>query len=278
MLSPIPLVPPVTTTVLLVSSITLAYLHTSSDLCNYRAVATPRSQPVQGSFDLEPIRRSTSRERTSDLVLQQLQDAIRDLRLAPGTELSESALSQRFGVSRTPVREALAKLVDAGLVHVTPQVGTRVARIRPDDVRQAQFVREHLELGAFEAACARTDLSTERLHHLLDEQREAYDDGNDELFFASDEALHRTIFELARYPGVWDVVQGHKLQLDRLRRLALPDRSTTRELIAEHAQIVEALDNSDVPGGRDITCKHLRRALTYLPRLRDTHPTFFTDQ
>ncbi|WP_072690946.1 GntR family transcriptional regulator [Rhodococcus marinonascens] len=242
-------------------------------------ITTPPPHTQGGSaLELSPIRRGPTRERTSDLVFQELQGAIRDLRLAPGLELSESALTKQFAVSRTPVREALARLVDAGLVQVTPQVGTRVARIRPAEVREAQFIREHLELGAFEAACAHPTTNHAQLSALIEEQERAFHDLDEELFFASDEALHRTIFELAGYPGAWEVVQSKKLQLDRLRRLTLPEHSTTRELITEHTAIVDALKARDAAAGREVICGHVRRVLTQLPRLQHEHPHYFTDQ
>ncbi|AOW94099.1 hypothetical protein BFN03_19305 [Rhodococcus sp. WMMA185] len=242
-------------------------------------VTTRTSQTEDGSaLELSPIRRGVTRERTSDLVFQELQGAIRDLRLTPGLSLSESALTRQFAVSRTPVREALARLADAGLVQVTPQVGTRVARIRPAEVREAQFIREHLELGAFESACANPTANHARLTALVEEQEQAFRDRDEELFFASDEALHRTMFELAGFPGAWEVVQSKKLQLDRLRRLTLPEHSTTRELITEHTAIVEALKNRDVAVGRKVICDHLRRVLTQLPRLQHEHPQYFAEQ
>ncbi|GGF99991.1 GntR family transcriptional regulator [Rhodococcoides trifolii] len=230
---------------------------------------------TDAELELPAIRRDASRARTSDLVFDELMAAIRDLRLAPGRELSESALTSRFGVSRTPVREALARLVSAGLVHVIPQVGTQVARISAAGVLESQFVREHLELGAFEAACARDGVTTDRLEYLLDEQNTAFQAGDDEMFFASDEQLHRTIFELAGFPGAWEVCQSSKVDLDRLRRLTLPERDTTRDLIAEHTAIVDALRDGRASDGRDTICVHLRRAAAELPRLRREHPHYF---
>lgn len=224
---------------------------------------------------LSPIRRSGAGRRTSDLVFQELVSAIRDLRLPPGHALSESTLTEQFEVSRTPVREALARLVDAGLVFVVPQVGTRVARIAAADVHEAQFVREHLEVGAFETACGLEDLDVTPLRALLAEQEQALDSGDEELFFAADEALHRTLFRLAGHPSVWDVIERSKIQLDRLRRLTLPEPSTIRELIDEHTRIVDALEQRDA-AGHEVIRMHSRRALAHYSRLRAAHPDYFS--
>lgn len=231
----------------------------------------------RADFGLNPITRTRTGRRTSDLVFEELQAAIRDLRLAPGLQLSESVLTAQFSVSRTPVREALTRLAEAGLVNVVPQVGTQVSRIRASDILEAQFVREHLECGAFETACRIDDLDVEQLRELIEEQKAAYHAEDEELFFAADEALHQRIFRLAGYPGVWDVVEGTKLHMDRLRRLTLPEHHTIEELIDEHTRIVDALEARDVDGGRQVIQDHSRRALTHLPRLRGEHPHFFSD-
>lgn len=230
----------------------------------------------RASPGLLPIPRVRGAGRTSDLVFHELVSAIRDLRLPPGTSLSENSLTARFEVSRTPVREALARLVDAGLVYVVPQVGTRVARISEAGIREAQFVREHLEIGAFEAALGLADLDVAPLRALLTDQAAAFAAGDEEMFFAADEALHRCLFHLSGHPGVWDVVEQAKTQLDRLRRLTLPETSTTRDLIDEHTRIVDALEQRDRVAGRAVIRTHSRRALAHLERLRTAYPDYFS--
>src|ERR1051325_7597378 len=77
--------------------------------------------------------------------------------LAPRTALSEQELAHRFGVSRTPVREAMIKLAEENLVAIYPQYGTFVAPINLREVFDSQFVREALECAAVERAIERID-------------------------------------------------------------------------------------------------------------------------
>src|ERR1700755_1802628 len=77
-----------------------------------------------------------------------LRDLIVRAELAPGERLSETELGDRLGVSRNPIREALGRLRDDRLVEVRPQIGTFVARISPQAVSDAQFIREALECTA----------------------------------------------------------------------------------------------------------------------------------
>lgn len=228
------------------------------------------------TLSLPGIARVRATGRTSDRVFDVLAQAIRDLGLPPGRSLSETELAEQLQVSRTPVREAIARLVDVGLVQVVPQVGTRVARISMTDVHEARFVRESLEIGAFEEACASRDFDGSTLRAILERQELAHATGDLEQFFAADEAFHMEIFRLSGHAGAWLVVQRSKLQLDRLRRLSLPEKATTRALIDEHGLIASALEEGDVAKGRANISAHARRVLEHAPRLQRSHPTYFT--
>lgn len=96
-------------------------------------------------------------------------------------------------------------------------------------------------------------------------------------FFAADEALHEMIFSISGYPGAWRAMQPMKLQLDRLRRLSLPDPSVIAALITEHRAIVDALEAGDARAGRRWVSKHARRVLVYNPALRRKYPGYFAE-
>jgi GntR family transcriptional regulator, rspAB operon transcriptional repressor len=223
---------------------------------------------------LTPLDRRRSGARTSDRVYAELAAAIRDLRLPPGQGLSETELAVRLGVSRTPVREAISRLVDAHLVSVVPQVGTRVCLIGLDEVMQAQFIREHLEVAAFCAACAQPSRDTALLTQALRKQREAHRADDFGAFFAADEDFHAQIFALSGHPGAWEAVQRSKVQLDRLRRLA-PESLTVQNLIRDHSGIAQALERGQIYQGRKLVTRHARRVLDYAPVLQARYPGYF---
>lgn len=226
---------------------------------------------------LDPVNRGRQEPKTSDRVFDALVSAIRDLTLPSGTLLSESELSRQLQVSRTPVREAIVRLVDAGLVQVLPQVGTLVARIRMADVEEARFVRETLEVAALDLVCRMSSRDVSTLRELLDRQEDAHRRHDLDDFFAADEAMHMEIFALSGYPGAWQAVQRKKLQLDRIRRLSLPEPSAIRELIDEHRLIVDAIE----AGRSAVGCKHVRaharRVLEKAPALQRSHPDYFAE-
>jgi DNA-binding GntR family transcriptional regulator len=226
---------------------------------------------------LAPVGRVRTRLRASDRVYAELVSAIRDLRLRPGASLSETELAGTLQVSRTPLREAIARLVDNGLVSVVPQVGTRVELIRMSDVEEARFVRETLELAAFGVACEKPARDVAPLRALLAVQERCHERHDVDAFFAADEALHEAIFTMSGYPGAWQAIQPMKLQLDRLRRLSLPDPATVRALIDEHTAIVDALEAGDAVAGHSQISRHVSRVRTYGPAMRAQHPGYFTD-
>jgi DNA-binding GntR family transcriptional regulator len=234
-------------------------------------------EPALDGPVIRPIGRERARMRTSDRVYEELVSAIRELRIPPGASLSETDLAEKLHVSRTPVREAIARLVDNGLVSVVPQVGSRVERIRLSDVEQARFVREALEVAAYEVACMREQRTVSVLRALIDDQKRAHAVHDVDRFFEFDEALHQEIFVQSGYAGVWNAVQPMKLQIDRIRRISLPDPDTVRDLIAEHTAIVDNLEAGNVEAGTKHVRLHARRVRDYAPKLREAHPDLFTD-
>src|SRR3954452_5329577 len=125
-------------------------------------------------------------------IVPQIYDALRDaiVRVAvrPGQAISETEMAASFGVSRTPIREALIRLADDGLVDIYPQAGTFVSRIDLAAVREAQFVRQTLETAvAIQAASTSSGVAV--FERILQRQEQAIRDGDFGEFFASDEDL-----------------------------------------------------------------------------------------
>jgi DNA-binding GntR family transcriptional regulator len=229
------------------------------------------------SSPLAAVGNVRTRARASDRVYDELASAILELRILPGTLLSEPNLAEQLQVSRTPLREAIARLVETGLVSVVPQVGTLVEPIRLRDVEQARFVRESLEVAAVAEACAQPERDVTKLRSLLAEQKSSFRSRDFDGFFRADEALHEEIFELSGYPRAWQMMQPMKMQLERIRRLSLPDPKTIEALLEEHAAIVDAVDRGDARRARTLVGKHARKVLADAPSIRLAHPDYFAE-
>jgi DNA-binding GntR family transcriptional regulator len=218
---------------------------------------------------------SGARVRISDFVYTELSEAIRELRLPPGTPLSEPAVAASLQVSRAPVREAFTRLADQGLVAIVPQVGSRVAPISMVAVNDAVFIRSALEKSAFQQAIGFEDLDTTELQELADRNRGASERGDMNEFFQTDEELHQLVFALAGVPQIWQVVRGAKVHLDRLRRLNLSGAIANSEVTAEHQLIVDAIAARDEAAGLRVIHRHSTRIIDDTGKLRDEFPDYF---
>lgn len=237
--------------------------------------SSPTASTSPHTETLRPVGREPHRQRISDRVYDSLSAAIRSLALPPGAVLSESDLAQRLAVSRTPLREALSRLADQGLVRVAPQVGTTVSLIDLDEVNEATFIRTSLEAAAYRLACERGG-SVEGLRAILARQEVAVTESDNEAFFETDEELHQEIFRLAGFPHAWSVVRSSKMQLDRVRRLVLGMVISNRDVLDEHVAIVDRLERRDVVDGARLVSSHTQHVLDLIPGLQQTHPSYFT--
>lgn len=211
-------------------------------------------------------------------VYAQLRDAIVCGDFAPGRRLSENELSGALGVSRTPVREALARLRDDRLVNVVPQLGTFVSRISPAAVADAQFIREALECAAVRKAaetCSEDELALLEANIASQERALAQDDHD--TFFALDESFHQSLCNLSRHPSVWPISQRVKGHLNRIRRLSLPMPDYLDAMIEEHRAVVSAVGRHE-PDEAELALRyHLRMVLREVPTIRAAHPDFFEE-
>jgi len=213
---------------------------------------------------------------TASIVYKGLRQQIVDLSLKPGAELVEQKLAHEYGVSRTPVREVLVWLASEGLVEILRNRGAMVAPIRVESVRTAQFVREALEISvALAAAKNMTPRARMKLSHTIEEQELANTEGNAELFYKADEAMHFEIAQIAGLPLVWGYIEEAKIQMDRVRRLSLSQAQSFDKLIAQHRRIVAAIDANDAVAITDSLHAHLRQVLPDIDALRSNRPEFF---
>ncbi len=208
-----------------------------------------------------------------------LRDAIVAAELEPGQRLSENELAARLGVSRTPVREALLRLSDDGLVVVVPQLGSFVTRIHLRAVEDAHFVRESLECAAVRLAAERaTAADVAALDALLAGQRDAGARGSFDAFYALDDAFHSALCDISGHGGAWEVSQRVNHHLNRVRRLSLPEPHYLPEMIDDHAGVVAAVRGHDPAAAEDALRAHLAHTLSGLPGIRGRNPEFFDQE
>jgi DNA-binding GntR family transcriptional regulator len=223
---------------------------------------------------LEERARSTARERAYSA----LREAIVSAELAPGARLSENQLAERLGVSRTPVREALARLREDRLVAIVPQLGTFVTHIDADAIADAQFVRESLECNAIRLTTERvSDQDVLELNEIIEAQQRAEAAGDAAAFDRHDDALHRRLCDLSGRDVAWRLSQRARGQLDRVRRLSMPEPGYRSEMIAEHRAVIAALADRNPDAAEHALRHHLRMVLSYVPDIHRAHPEYFEE-
>ena len=189
-----------------------------------------------------------------------LWELITTTQLLPGQLLSEKELSEALKASRTPVREALIRLEDAGLVYVVPKSGTYVTPVRISTYIEACFIRLQLETGAVRRAAVRIEnyQSEEDLDDIIASQAEALKDDDYSRFFVLDEKLHESIFKIAGLPGVWNIMRRTQSEVYRIRHLkrAFQLRHGASVLKA-HQKIVDSIKAGDPDAAEAAMVEHL---------------------
>ena len=217
-------------------------------------------------------------QQAARLVFEKLRDDILGLALTPGTGLSRQTLQKQFGLSSTPVRDALMRLEEAGLVDVFPQSGTVVSLIDVKLAREAQFLRRSIELEAMRALASSPEAGLVRdLRAAIAEQREYAKAGDLERFNDADLLFHQLLYDAAGVPDLWAVVRRQSVHIDRIRRLHLPVKGKVAQIVRDHIEIVKAIADGKPDRAQTAMRNHLSQSLAFSKELRARFPAYFKE-
>ncbi len=196
-----------------------------------------------------------------DRVHQRLWDGILSGRLQPGDWLRIQELARTLKVSDTPIREALIRLQQSGLVETIPHVGTRVRRFTRQDIEESFDLREALECFALQQAGLRVPPPTlARLKKQLLDADAALDAGSTDEAVAADVALH---MELIRAAGNSRILALFTTLLDQVRMFAGFGNRTPegpRRFLTMHLRIVDLLIKRNLAGAVRLMREHMQLA------------------
>jgi DNA-binding GntR family transcriptional regulator len=206
----------------------------------------------------DPLARARGRAArldSTDVQYARLRQDILDGAFVPGTILLETALSARYGVSRTPVREALGRLAQDGLIERSTR-GFRVKQRNPEEILEIYEARIVLEARSAElAAKHRTDIDLARMAHLLEERRSESDPAR---FGPLNNKWHDVMRQSAHNATISDLLA----RLDSLLLLFRPRSFAPRpddRSAEEHALILKAISQGDQEAAGAVMTDHLRR-------------------
>lgn len=193
--------------------------------------------------------------RRADALIDILEDEILMGVLRPGDRLEELALAERFGVSRTPIREALMHLAASGLTETRPHRGTFVAALTPQRLIEMFDVMAELE-AACAARTARRATSAEiaAIRAAHDASSGATRSGDGDGYYYANERFHEAIRRACRNRFLIEQAEALQKRLKPYRRLQLRARNRLRTSFAEHAHIVRAIED----GSPDAAASRMR--------------------
>lgn len=204
-----------------------------------------------------------------------LRDRILKLELAPQTVLSRAAIQLEFGVSQTPVRDALQQLADEGLVQIFPQSSTVVSPIDTEQALQAHFLRSAIEIEAVQKLTAANDARLMQALRRTIANQKAFCEAEDfESFDNEDRLFHKALYDAAGISTLWSLVRRHSVHIDRLRRLNLPRPGKMQSVLTEHTAIVAAMEKGDPAAAAATLRKHLSGTIALIATMASENPGF----
>lgn len=204
---------------------------------------------------LEPVNLRDRVVRTSlaDVARERIMQDIIELRLHPGDIVQLKDLAQAYGMSRTPIREALAQMQEAGLITSIPYRGYRVRPLDKSDIEDVIFMRALLEPPAAERAALR--MTPEALEELASPRPPQTDSLNLE-FDRYSERFHNLIGQASGSRRLAEMIAMVYRDLARLQYAGL-SRSVPQEIVHAHDGIVDALQRRDSKAARELMSHHV---------------------
>lgn len=202
---------------------------------------------------------------TSDEIYEILENEIIQLKIQPGDVLSENTLCKRFQISRTPIRSVLQRLQQNGFVQIVPHKGTIVTAIRLKLASQWIFQRMAVEcmvLRDFINICSPTDIA--RIHYAqeclqkiadkLHKDPEAFDINE---FLVTDLSMHRIWFQVTDKLCLWENLVRPQADYSRFIRLDVVGGRNVPDVMKEHQQLIEIIENRDFTAIEPLLKRHL---------------------
>jgi DNA-binding GntR family transcriptional regulator len=178
-----------------------------------------------------------------------------NLNLKPGELLNINNISEKLGVSRTPVREALIKLQKEGLVDIVPQVGSKVSKIDLNRVKEEQFIRSSLEEKALTFYLKNPEIKAlDELKANLEAQKLELEKNNILAFLELDDEFHKIIFYSTDKKLSWEIIQNISVHYRRIRIMSLWHREILEDVFVQHEAIYTSISEKNLQKA----FKHLR--------------------
>lgn len=221
--------------------------------------------------------RATAHVPVSARVYDEIRSRIISLDLPPETTLQRADLAERFGVSQSPLREALMRLEQDGLVISYPQSRTVVTRLDATRIREEHFLRTAVECEVVRHLAERGDMEALRKAKGFLKMQEALVDDVEQavLFKQLDEAFHGALFEAVNQTALHRQITARCGHLARLRTLDLPRTPKMKSVLEGHQAVVDAIETGDGDLAARTMRRHLSGTMERLPQIMRENEDLF---
>ena len=187
-----------------------------------------------------------------------IKDGIMSLQLKPGQSISEVELAEYLKISRTPIREVMAKLKEENLVEVFPQIGTYVSKIDFQLINEATFMRYTLEKEILKQSCLNfSDIALAELKSMVIMQEALIGQKGMELeFHRLDKQFHFKIFQENNMEHVWGAITRLSTHYNRMRLLSEMENNFA-VAVEQHKQIIQIIEEKAVERVEQMMKQHI---------------------
>ena len=202
------------------------------------------------------------KETGKDYAYRVLKDNIMSIQLKPGDLLSESDLSQKLNISRTPIREVLMKLKSEHLIEVKPQSGTYISLIDWNLIEEAVFMRYTLEKEVLKEACDGfpENLLMELEKNIFAQSLIVNKEDNDIEFHRLDKEFHKLLFLGTNKVHIWDSITSLSTHYNRMRLLS-EMKSNKEQIVEQHKIYLDMIKNKSKDGIEKVIERHIKSPL-----------------
>lgn len=213
----------------------------------------------------------------SQRVYDDLRQRIVNLELPPGATLSRVELTRRYEVSQSPIREAMQRLEQDGLVRIFPQSKTIVTKIDVAQLNEAHFLRMAVEAEVVRRLARAPDPAVIKKARAILDMQEVLADKLDEMamFNELDEAFHQALFDGVGQLNLHSLLKAKAGHMARARRLDLPKEGKISAILAAHRAIIDAVEAGDEQAAQDEMRRHLTGTIERIDLLRREYPDHF---
>ncbi|MDF2483849.1 MAG: transcriptional regulator, GntR family [Herbinix sp.] len=212
----------------------------------------------------------------NDVTYNKIKDDIMNMTLEPGTDVSVQKLSERYGVSRTPVREAVVRLQQSGLVVIYPQRKTVVSKIDLQRVHEEWFIRTSLEAAVVDEFIHKcSELVTDTMQEIVNKQRKYLDKDHFREFYTKDNRFHQLLFETAGEELSWSTIENVASHYNRIRLLCGKLNGIDKYVVDQHDKIIEAAKKRDAEAMRKVVSEHSNILIEQVKLMSKKYPHFF---